>query len=155
MKILLKAGALSEWVDGANCFLFDLDDKLTKELLARRELFQMGCVKDSDLEALAFGGVPGEFYDVDEDALLEYLGELAGQFDTNGYVVVDGAFTLSELAFAELAGEEEEEEETGAVRTELEQTFITKCGVYFRAGLAHASTYVESFFLPFEVLLKK
>ena len=158
MKILLKATALNEYVDGANCLLLELTDELKKELLAQRELFQMVQAKAKGLHALTFWSIPGEFFDVDEDSLKERLGTLASKFEIDECVVVPDDFTVYGFAFSNLMfddDEPDEEDEVGGVRTEIDLTLITANGVYFRAALKNSSTYVESGVLPFELLLSK
>lgn len=145
MKVLLKAFTQSEYVDGANCLLLDVSEEQAKELLSQRELFQMAQSKSKGLYAFTFWNIPGEFYDVDEDALHERLGELASKFETDQYVVVPNDFTVYDG---------EDDEDVGGIRTEIDLTLIIKEGTYFRAAIKHSSTYVESSILPFELLLK-
>lgn len=153
MKILLKASALNEYDNGANCFLLELTAEGAKELLARRELFQVVQSKDKGLYALTFWSLPGEFYDICEDTLHELLGGLVSEFNTNEHIVVPDGFVL--YGSEEAASEDDDDTDVGGIRTEVEMTFITESGVYFRAGLKHSSTYVESRLLPFELLLPK
>lgn len=161
MKVLLKATALHEYLDGANCLLLELDEEQAKEILAKRELLQMVQSRSKGLYALTFRGIPGEFYDVDEDALLDHLGELAAKFEIDEYVVVPDDFTVHAFAFADFVGEDADEEEALAdddeicVRTEIDLMLVIDRGVYFRAALKHSSTYVESSILPFKFLLPK
>lgn len=155
MKVLLKAFTQSEVVDGANCFLLDLTKELAKALLDQRELFQMAKSKDDRLYSLTFWGIPGEFYDVDEAALCERLGEEgAARFSRSEWVDVDDGFVVTDITFAELLSDNEEDEEPiEAVRTEIDMTHVSERGVHFRSGLKHAAVHVESGLLPFELLL--
>lgn len=155
MKILLKAEALNDYLDGANCFLLELDEARAKQFLAQRALFQMVQAKDEDVLSLAFVGFTGEFYDVDEDSLQERLGEQTPELEGPGYLVVPDDFTVSGFAFAALTPDddvEEEEADSDGVRTEMEQTVITERGVFFRAALRYGAAYVESRLLPFDVI---
>ncbi len=144
MKVLLQASTLAELSDGANCFLFDLPSELLNEFLAQREALQMVLAKYKSLNTLTFWGLPGSFYDVDWDELLNRLGDDAGVFEINQYVLVPDSFTVIDLSTTS-DGEE--------ARTEVEETVITQDGVYFRAGLKHSAAYVESNVIPFDVLL--
>lgn len=145
MKVLLQASTLADLADGANCFLFELTEELLNELLAQREALQMVLSKHKSLNTLTFWGIPGSFYDVDWDELLDRLGDDAGAFEVNEYLRVPEAFTVGDLAITE-----EEEKE---VSTEIEETVVTQNGIYFRAGLKYSSAYVESRVIPFDVLL--
>jgi len=154
MKILLKTWVQDEAVDDANCLLLDLNEEAVQELLNRRELFRMVQSKDKGIHALAFCGIPGEFYDTADDELIDYLGDKASKFETHEYVVIDEDCT----SFFNPTQDDDEEDagDIWAVHTEVDQMLITEEGVYFRAELYDtASAYVESGVLPFEVLLEK
>jgi hypothetical protein len=139
MKILFNCYANNENFDGCQYALIELSDEAKKEIIARRELFQMVKSKDSGLWSLTFWDAACEFYDYDdwapEDAFTD---EQAKRFEAQGYLVLPDDF---------------EESEADAARTECDRMVVTADSVYWKCIAKHTDVYVETRQLPYEVLL--
>lgn len=138
MKILFICVTNSEGFDGCQHAIIELDDEAKKEILARRELFQMVAAKDAGLWSMAFWNIPGEFFDYDDwDPMATLTAEQATLLESQQYVVLPDDYETPD----------------DAARTECDRTVITKDGVYWKAIVKHTDVDVETMQLPFEALL--
>lgn len=140
MKILFTCFANNEHFDGCQHAVVELSDEAKKEILARRELFQMCKSKDSSLWSLVFWDSVCQYFDYDEwDPLEALTEEQVKLFETNEYVVLPDDFEIPE---------------DDAARTECDRMVITDDSVYWKCIAKHTDVYVETRNLPYEELLR-
>jgi hypothetical protein len=146
MKILLKCTTSDENLNWCRFALVTLSDEAKKEVLARRELFQMVKARDADLWCLNFWGISGDFYDTLNIETLLTDDQLM-KLETEDYIVLpDGMVGPASVYQAFFEG-------LDPARTECDRMIVDDGGFYWKCIVKHTNVYVETVRLPFEAVL--
>lgn len=138
MKILVKTTCSSD-LSWCQYLLVTLTSETVKEILERRELFQMVNSKSDGLWSLSFWGVPGDFYDdLDFERLLNE--KQCADFEDEDFMVLPDDFEIPD--------------DIEPARTECDRLVITQDDFYWKAMPKHTDVYVETFNIPYNVLLE-
>lgn len=140
-KIIIKATTLNRDIGFADYIVVEMSDEFRKEILRKRELYQMVKSQASDLCSMQFWGIYGDFYEghfPDED--LGLTKAQVQEFEVNECLKLPDNFDMPDAK--------------EPVRIDCAHMVITDRGFFFRATVKHTDVYVESVELKYETVLE-
>ena len=137
MKILMLTSSSNSELGWCEHAFIELSPQDRKDILERRELYQMVHSKASNLWSLVFwDNLPGEFYE-DLDLSKHLTEKQLEEFDDERIIVLPDEFTMGDAEPA---------------RTECDRLVVEEREFYYKAIVKHTDVYVQTPGLKYDLI---